>query len=365
MTSKQEPSVPAPPERTRRRWNRPALFAAAATVPATALIVWWLAGRENAVEIADRALTEARRAMQVGDLATAESRLRTAIEKVPESGVLQHNLGVLHLRQNRTAEARAAFELAARAHGSEARKLRAQEYFELASISVGEASWKRAELELQEAIAADSSNGLFHARLLDLQLRHLKNATAAESTAARYLRALGDTAANLHDIGYVYFQQEEYGRAETWARKAVARDSTMTQAHALVAESLARQGRGAEAVNYLEPLLRRDPRNGELWIARAHVAMALKVRRDVLRAAERAVEASPNSFEAHLLRMRALASLGRLDEAMAVVVRARAAAADPMEHRRLRTEELNLQRALRIQRQFMVGRAGVDSGARP
>jgi tetratricopeptide (TPR) repeat protein len=272
----------------------------------------------------------------------------------------------LCLRQNRTAEARTAFENAARSHGPEARKLRAQEYFELASISMGESAWKRAELELQQAIAADSSNGLFHVRLLDLQLGQ-KDAAAAESTAARFLRACGDNAGNLNILGNVYFQQEDYVRAETWARDAVARDDTLTQAHGLVAASLARQGRGAEAVDYLEPLLQKQPRNGELWVARAHVGMALGARQDVLRAAEQAVQASPNRFEAHLVYMQALGGVGRLEEAVAAAERARAFAKDPKEQQRLRTEEFKLQRALNVQRRFEVGGAAAadSAGARP
>ncbi len=361
-------NAPAASARPRRPWTHPAFFAAMASAIVTALIAWWLTGRESNVERADRALEEAGRAMQIGDLATAESRLRDAIVRVPESGVLQHNLGVLYLRQDRKAEARTAFEQASRAHGPGANKLRAQEFFELASISVGESAWKQAELELQLAIAADSTNGLFHARLLDLQLRQLKDAAAAESTAALFLRACGDNARNLHDIGFVYFQQEDYVRSEAWARNAVARDDTLTEAHGLVAASLARQGRGAEAVNYLEPLLQRQPRNGELWIARARVGMALGARQDVLRAAERAVQASPNSFEAHLVRMQALGGLGRLEEAVAEAARARAVATDPTEHRRLRTEEFNLQRVLKMQRGLAVGGGGAaadSAGARP
>lgn len=338
-----------------------------ATALLTALIVWWFNGRESATVRADRDLADAKRAMDVGDLATAEKRLQSAIELVPESGVLQHNLGVLYLRQKRTPEARAAFEAAAKAHGPEAQAVRAEEYFQLASISVEEKDWKRAETELQHAIAADPSRRLFHARLIDLQLGSLKDAAAAESSAARFVRTCGDDAENLHAIGFIYLQQEDFLGAESWGRKAVARDDTLTKAHALVATSLARQGRGREAMQYLAPLLQQQPRNGELWMARARVAMVLGSRPDAIDAADRAVQAMPNSFETHLVRMQALGGVGRLEEAAAEAARARGLAVDAVDQRRLRIEENNLQRAVQMQRKLMVdNKAGPDTtGAHP
>ena len=350
--------------------RRAAFVAALATALLTALVVWWFNGREGPNDRADRAdrdLAAAKLAMDIGNFATAEEHLRSAVERMPESAVLQHNLGVLYLRMDRKADARAAFERAAKAHPPEAQAVRAEEYFQLASISVTEKDWKRAEGELQQAIAADPNRRLFHARLIDLQLGSLKEPAAAESSAARFLRTCGDDAENLHAIGFIYTQQKDYVRAEFWGREAVARDDTVTKAHALVANSLARQGRGREAVQYLAPLLEKQPRNGELWIARARVAMSLGDRRAVIEAADQAVRALPNSFEAHLIRMQALGGAGRLEEAVAEAGRARAVAADATDHRRLRTEEATLQRALQMQNRLIVGgAAGSDTtGARP
>jgi tetratricopeptide (TPR) repeat protein len=361
-------SNPAPPVPAKRSARLPILVAATMTAVLTAVVIWWFSGRESAEVRADRDLAAAKRAMDVGNLATAEKHLLAAIESVPQSAMLRHNLGVLYLRQDRLTDARSAFEAAARAHAPEAGAVRAEEYFQLASISVKEKEWKRAEGELRNAILADPSRPLLHARLVDLQIGSLQDSSAAATSAAAFLRACGETPENLYHVGFIYSQHEDAVRAEAWARRAVARADTLERAHALIATSLAQQGRSRDALQYLETRLQEQPRSGELWIARARIAMTLGARADVVAAADRAVALMPNHFEARLVRMQALGGVGRLDEALAEAGRARALAAEEPQRRRLRIEESSLQRAIGLQRKLAaetVTGAVDTTGARP
>jgi len=323
----------------------------------------YLVLRPSREERITRQLAAARRALDQQDYGRAERLLRKAIRSAPDNGVLQHNLAVLYARQNRIAEARTAFEAAARAHGPAAQEVRAEEYFQLASLSVAERKWDQAAGELQQAIAAHPGRALLYARLLDLQLGALEQPAAADSTLVRYLAACGRSPENLVAAGHVYFQNRGYARAADLAREALAAADTSVEARALLATALARSARGPEALRLLDDGIARRPGDATLWIARASVDMFLELRPEALRDTERAVQIAPQDFEARLLHVQALGGLGRLDDALAAIESARPTAMNPAAQRALLIEQRNLRRAREMQRGLDAGRAAAGDSA--
>jgi tetratricopeptide (TPR) repeat protein len=321
-------------------------------VVAVAAGVWWYVARESAVERGTRLIAEARRAMEAGDLSTAETKLQAALRDAPRNGVLLHNLGVLYVRQNRLPEARAVFERAAAAHGPEASKVRAEELFQLATLSYREKQWSRAAAELQQAIAADPTRAQLHARLLDLQLGPLQDPAAAESTTARFLRLCGRTGAALGDAAYVHLTNKSYVQAESLGRAAVARADSNIQAHAVVAHALLKTGRVAAGLDYLKGPLARYPKAADLWVSQALLLLEGRGAEAGLAAAERAVALAPQDFEAHQTRQKALAALGRYQDALREIEVSRSLTDDPGRLRMLLTQ----QRILRS----VVGGGGLD-----
>lgn len=321
-----------------------------AIVLAVAAGVWWYVARESAVERGTRLIAEAKRAMDTGDLATAETKLQAALRAAPRNGVLLHNLGVLYVRQNRLDEARSAFERAAATHGPEANQVRAEELFQLATLSYKEQKWSQAADELRQAIAADPTRTQLHSRLLDLQLDRLQDAAAAESTTARFLRLCGRTGKNLGDAAFVHYAHKSYVQAESLGREAVARADSNIQAHAVVARCLLRGRRVPEGLQYLEGPLARYPKAVDLWVAQSLLLLEAGGAAAGLAAADRAVAVAPQDFEAHQARQKALALLGRYPDALREIEVSRGLTEDPGRLRMLLTQQ-------RILRSLMGGGA--------
>jgi tetratricopeptide (TPR) repeat protein len=285
--------------------------------------VWFVVFRESPEERATRLIREGRAAMEAQDFASAEARLQEALEIAPANPVLLHNLASVYVQQKRLPEARAAFEQAAASHGPRDSRLRAEELFQVASISVKEKNWNQAERELERAIAADPTRPLLHTRLLDLQLGALENQAAADSTTSRFLRVCGRTTQNLGDAAYLYFLHNSFAGAAELSRQAVALQDSFVDGHATLARSLGRLGRTREGLKTLEVPLARYPNGAPLWVAKSLLLLDVEKVDESLAAADRAVALAPNDFEAHQARQKALAVLGRYQEALAEIEIAR------------------------------------------
>jgi tetratricopeptide (TPR) repeat protein len=353
----QEPRTPRPALRKSRlaSWALPI-----AVVIAVAAGVWWFVFRPQPEERATKLLDAAGAAMRQRDFVTAEAKLRKALEIAPDNGILLHNLGVLYLEQNQLVEARAAFEKAAATHGPQANQVMAEDLYQLATISYAEKKWDQTASELERAIAADPTRAQLHARLLDLQLRRLDDAAAADSTQSRFLRLCGRTAGNLEAAAFVFYQNEVWDRAETLARDAVALADSQATAHALVARSMWRQGRAGDSLRYLDGPLARYPGRAELWIAQGTILNAERHRTPALAAADRAVAIAPRDIEAHDLRRHVLANFGRYQEALQEIEIAVGLTDDPGRREALKRDARRLRGILAAS-----GGTGVIGGAAP
>jgi len=301
--------------------------------------VWYFVFREGKEERVSRLVREGRTAMDLQDFVTAESRLQEALRLTPGNGVLLHNLGVVYLKLNRPEDARTTFERAAAAYGPEANELRAEELFQEATISYGEKQWARAASELERAIAAHPTRVQLHTRLLDLQLGPLQKPAAAESTTTRFLRLCGPTPENLGNAAYVHYQNKSYAEAENLSRQAIALQDSFIQGHAILARSLWKSGRPRDGLQALETPIARWPDAPALWVSRSLLLADIGERIEALNAADRAVALAPGDFESHQARQKALALLGRYDEALREIDVARQLTQDPSEQRMLQTQQ--------------------------
>lgn len=342
MTRNPPAHTPSP----RRRATVGAWLAPLAALAAVAAIVWWFVFRESPAERGARLLREANVAMQARDFLTAEERLQAALKLAPQNALLHHNLAVLYVQQKRPVEARAAFERAAAACGPEVNQVRAEEYFQLATLSFAEKKPAQAARELELAIEAHPSRLQLHTRLLDLQLGPLADSTAAAATTERLLVDCGRTPRHLTDAGYVHYQHRSYIAAAALAQAAVAMRDSFPEGHALLARSLGKQGRMAEGLRGLDGPLERYPRAHELWVAKSLLSLDVGLRKPALEAANRAVSLAPRDFEAHQARQKALAGDGQLQEALAEIEIARGLAADPAQLQMLQRQESFLRRLL-------------------
>jgi tetratricopeptide (TPR) repeat protein len=309
--------------------------------------VWWFVFRPSREERGKELLSRAGEAMQKRDYAAAERDLKAAIELVPANAVLWHNLGILYLGQQRLSEARSAFQRAAAACGPQDAQMRADELFQIASISYSEKKWPQAAQEMEQALAADPQRPHLHARLMDLQLRRLKDSAAADSSTARFLRLCGRTAGNLEAAAYVFYQNEHWPRAEALAREAIALADSQTSAHALVARALWRQGTARDGLRYVESARERYPRAAALWVAQGAIQLDVGLRSAALAAADRAVELAPDDVDAHDLRRHALSSVGRNEDALREIEVVRRLTQDAGRLQALKRDEARLRSFMR------------------
>lgn len=328
-------------------------------IPAAVLLVaiggaaFYYVFRESDAERLRRLVEEGRRAMEVNDFATTQARLEEALAKAPNDAILLHNLAVAYARQNRIEEARNHFERAARAHVPEANELRAEEYLQLATLSVQEKAWERAMEELRQAIAAHPTGEIYHARLLDLQLGPGGSAAGADSVTAQFLRLCGPSAANLSAAAYVHYRNRSYPSAEALAREAIALSDSAWDAHATLARSLGQTGRPAEGLRHLDAVLERQASVPDLWVAKTQLHLKREMRDEALAAADRAVQVGPRDVETHRVRQLALGALGRYDEAIEELESARDLTRDPGLLQQLRNEQRNLQLIRNMQNKLL------------
>lgn len=332
-----------------------------AVVAAVAGGVWWFVFRESAEERGQKLLDAAAIAMKTQDFATAEKRLLEVLEIQPHNGLLHHNLGVLYFQQKRLPEARAQFLAAAESYGPQANELRAEEYFQLATLSYLDKNWPQAARELGTAIESHPQRAQLHTRLLDLQVGRMGDLAAGDSTVARFLRLCGNNTANLESAAFVYYQNKLYDRAESLAREATAISDSAYSAYGLAARSQWRQGKLREGLRSLDEPLARHPSAAPLWVTRGLLLSEDGKQQEALAAADRAVQLDPQDYEAHKLRQKVLAEMSRLPEALQEVEAAMRLTQDPAEQRQLAAQ----QQAMRSVLQQTGGTSMLPGGTPP
>jgi tetratricopeptide (TPR) repeat protein len=298
-------------------------------------VVWWFVFRETKADRVTRLLAAARQAMNIQDYATAERDLLEALKVAPNNGLMLHNLAILYLQEKRLPQAREAFRRAVAAHGPQANEVRADDLFQLASISYAEKNWKQAAIELEQAIQSHPQRAQLHTRLLDLQLGPLHDLPAADSTVSRFLRVCGRTPGNLENVAFVLYQRQNYARAEELASEAFASSDSAITAHVVYARSLWRQDRLADGLKSLDGPLARHPSSVDLWVTKGILLVEARRPDEALAVANRAVAIAPSSFDAHELLQKVYANQGRLQDALREIDVARELTQDPNDQRRL------------------------------
>jgi len=309
--------------------------------------VWWFVFRESAEERGQKLLDAAAIAMRTQDFATAEKRLLEVLKIQPDNGLLHHNLGVLYFQQRRLPEARAQFETAAKTHGPQANEVRAEEYFQLATLSYLEKNWPQAARELNLAIESHPQRAQLHTRLLDLQVGRIQDLAAADSTVERFVRLCGPTAENFESAAFVYYQNKIYPRAESLAREATAASDSAYGAYALIARSLWRQGKLKDGLKSLEAPLARHPAAAELWVAQGLLLAEAGKTEAALAAADRVLQLNPREYEGHKLRQKVLGEMSRLPEALQEIEIALQLTQDPGERRLLTSQQAAIRSLLK------------------
>jgi superkiller protein 3 len=279
--------------------------------------IWYFVFREDRQARGARLLTEARQAMNLFEYAKAEKLLREAITVLPNDGLLYHNLAIVQLEQGRNEEARNSFELSASLYSPDQRGLKAEEYFQLASLDYKEEKYRDAVHHLRQAIDADPTRTLLHTRLIDLQLSMLKAPASADSSTMRFLALCGRTPRTFLDAGQVHYRRGSYQVAESLAKAALAVSDTILEAHVLLANARWKLRHFDEGLAGLEDPLRRRPRAVDLWVARASLLIGAKRFDEAHAALERALELSPRSYEANFAKLMAFSEAKRIAEAAA------------------------------------------------
>jgi len=312
---------PAAAETGRARWSRlrrrAAWIGPLGLLALVAVALWYFAFRDTPSRRVERIVGEAREALALFEYGRAEELLRRALEEFPDSPVLHHNLGILHLKQERYEAAREEFARAAESYGPEANEVRAEEYFQLAQIDVRMRRFPEAERVLENAIAAHPTRAPLHTWFIDLQLGFLRNPAQADSSTRRFLRLCGRTPKNLGDAAMVHYRRRSYQTSTALALEAAQAADTLLAAHVLVAKSYWKAGRSEEGLRYIAAPLQRYPRAPELWAARGSLEIGAARYDDAIRSLDRALEIDPRHYESHRAKMMALFNANRLEEALA------------------------------------------------
>ncbi|UCE02088.1 MAG: tetratricopeptide repeat protein [Candidatus Latescibacterota bacterium] len=280
--------------------------------------VWFFVFRESASDRVDRLVGEAREAMELYEYGRAELLLLEAIDTIPESAQLHHNLGALYVRMERWEDARLAFETAASLVGSDpnANEVLAEEYFQLASMNIRLNRYEEAELALENAIAARPTHKILHTRLIDLQLGYLGKPELADSSTSRFLRLCGGTPENLRDAAWIHYRRNSFKPAIELAGAAAQEVDSMIAAHVIVAKSYWKAQLLDDGLAYVAGPLQRYPDEPALWVAKGSLQIGRGRYDEALESLDRAIEIEPSRYEAHQARMMEFFNANRLQESM-------------------------------------------------
>lgn len=195
----------------------------------------------------------------------------------------------------------------------------------------------RAFASARDALALHPGDADTLALLGWIYLDTTQPADAAASFAAALDRRPDDVAA-LQGLATAYEALGDWNAAErTWVRlaslpagsfPAEARERIAVQRSFAQVQALRAEGRLAAAADLLERLRASQPRNPDVWAALSEVRNEMNQGSLALTAAEQGLQLAPESGRLHLARVRALARLGRFDEARRAIAAARGHAAD-------------------------------------
>lgn len=300
---------------------------------------YWLAAEpERAIEQLEHAvrlnptderprLMLARVLEESGETTRAERSLVDAIAAIPSSAAAHWRLGRLYTEASRTEDAARELEAAALigAVTGEAR-LR----LDIGELHRREFDAARAEAAFAAAVALRPNDGVAHrerGRAL-LQLDR-PEAAFAELAAAVIVDAEDDQS--WLTLGQIQLDAGRYAQAAALLTRAVALEPDAPEAHYALATALARSGRDTEAASRLETFARLQQRTFEEQRRRIDLstsrfeAGALLDKGDFDGAARiwtRILASQPDDAPTHAGLARALANLGRVEEATAHYERA-------------------------------------------
>src|SRR5262245_23782053 len=147
------------------RWAAPILGLAVVAVG-----VWLFAFRESPEDRVSRLMNQAKEAADLYEYARAEQLIQEAVQRLPNSPLLHHNLATVFVRDEKWDAAREEFARAAALYGPEANEVRAEELFQIAQIDVQQGHLENAVGALEEAILSQPQRAPFHTQLLDLHV---------------------------------------------------------------------------------------------------------------------------------------------------------------------------------------------------
>ena len=243
------------------------------------------------------------------DTEGALDRLNEAIMSDPTQGALYSNVGALQLARGDRQMAEASFKKAMRATPDSA-----QTRVALAHFYRSQGRDADAEDVLKEAISIDPKSIQANSNLAELYL-----STARASLAEVPLKTIADTR---HDPESLFTLADYYTRMRRTKDAAAILDklSATSQTYGLAKARLAAidytEGRGGEAHQILDELLRREPHNRLGLVLKGRLLLIEKQHDAALPYAKNAVASDPeHSAEAHLLLAMIYQGKGQLEEA--------------------------------------------------
>jgi tetratricopeptide (TPR) repeat protein len=292
------------------RWAAPILGLAV-----VAAGVWLFVFRESPADRVGRLMNAAKEAVDLFEYTRAELLIQEAIQRMPNSPLLHHNLATVLVRDEKWDAAREEFARAAALYGPEANEVRAEELFQVAQIDVHQGHLENAAGALEQAIVSHPQRAPLHTQLIDLQLS-LQNVAGADSSTRRFLRLCGRTPDNLTAVARVHYRRNSWKMSLELAQAAAQANDSLIAAHVLVAKSYWKMGHAAEGLRYLEGPMARYPTAVDLWVARASLDVGVARYDDGLRSVDRALQIHPHHYDAHRTRLMVLFAANRLQEAL-------------------------------------------------
>ncbi len=143
----------------------------------------------------------------------------------------------------------------------------------------------------------------------------------AEEAFRRAVAVKPDHVQGLVGLGMALNGQGRAAEAMPLLERAVALAPTDRMARRALAHAYTEQGEFAKGEKLLEDLLREDPADWEAWFYLGALLSAQAYYGPALDALERSLKLRPETPRARILRLRALANLGRLEEAGALYER--------------------------------------------
>ncbi len=304
---------------------------------------------------------EGKAALSRGDFETARSRFQAAAKADPLNLQIQFNLGLAVIRLGQPRQAIAPLRKAAAdpTLAAEAHYLLGAAYFE--SGEFGEVAAQLAGLEDSAhaehvLFMLEESHRLTHRAAEARQAFHVLNSRFPDSPWVHYLlgNAYENQAANekaieeykaalVKDpklpndnfaIGYLYFQEKDFGQATPWLRKELSVQTCHTLAYYYLAEIARIGGDARDAGRQYRRALACDDRNAKAHAGLGILLASLHRNEEAVRELQHAIRLDPGEASPHYRLAVLYRELGRKAEAeaeYALVKKINAAGQEPAE----------------------------------